>query len=150
MENLISIMDWFRWNSSFTTYILLFIVWFIAFFWAWSIIWVAVDSHRRFNSFLAQIFSILLSIIPLFGFFMYLLIRPIRFKYDDNWWREALILNLLSCDDCWWLNTNDNNFCIYCWKNLKTECKECKLKYPSEWDYCNNCWAPNLHIEQKK
>jgi len=126
-------------------YILLFP--FIA-FWIWSVLYTTRDISHRTDSVLYQLFAILLVFLwtPLVWFPLYFIIRPVRLQ-DDIAWRKSLENLSIECLECWTLNHKDNNFCVNCWEDLKIDCKECKNKYYSWYDYCPYCGAPNLEIE---
>lgn len=114
-----------------------------------SVLWITIDVSRRTSSLSIQILSIVLWFIPFYGLFIYFLIRPLNYKYDKIFWRETILLNSIECPDCWWINLKDFDYCIYCWENLQLECKECKAKYPFDYEYCPKCSAPNLSEEIK-
>jgi hypothetical protein len=81
-----------------------------------SIIWVAKDIAARTHSLWIQLLSVLLVTVlsPVLGLPIYLLLRPIGYRYDKMPWREALILNLVACGNCKALNLKDNQCCIHC------------------------------------
>lgn len=118
----------------------------LIFFWIWSILWVTKDISLRSENLFVQIISIIIITVltPILGFPLYFLIRPVQYKFDKNWWREALLSTTIECMDCWKINPITNNNCTNCGWNLKITCKECKTKYSYEFWYCPNCWAPNI------
>ncbi len=130
----------------FADYFISTIVWIIVFIWIWAILWTTKDISNRTNNIFLQILSIILVAVftPIFWLALYFLIRPVRYKYDNLPWREALANNIVVCDYCFWENDKDNNYCVACGNWLKITCKECKKSYPKSYDYCNNCWAPNI------
>lgn len=111
-----------------------------------SIIWVVKDISYRTNHLFYQIFCILLItfLSPLIGLPLYLVVRPAFYKKDKLAWREALLLEMNICDNCGSSNHKDNIFCVLCGEKILTDCKECKHKYNSDYDYCPVCWAPNI------
>lgn len=129
-------------------YIISWIVILLIFIWAWSILWVTKDISARTDNIWYQMLSIMLIIFftPIFWLPLYILIRPIYYKYEKNWRKEALALNVIYCKNCDSINLRDYKFCISCWTNLRIQCKECKNFYPWNQEYCENCWAPNIEI----
>lgn len=125
--------------------IILVIVSIWAFIWILSVLWITKDVINRTTSTFFQIFSIILwTILWPIWLIIYIVLRPVWYIYDRNWWREAIIFDYINCNNCWTLNNRSHNFCIWCWKNLKIKCKECWNHYSYDRDYCPNCWAPNI------
>lgn len=137
------------WANDVMSFILIICIWLWVFAWIWSILWVTKDISLRSDSIFLQILSIIFVTVftPLIWIPLHILIRPVQYRYDKNWRRDAIITNTIECPACGKRNLTSVNFCTNCWENLKTECKECKQKYSYEWDYCWNCWAPNLEWE---
>lgn len=140
---------WEVWKLWLSDWILSFVIWFFVFVWLWTVLWVIKDISARTDSLLLQTLSIFIMFLftPVLWLPLYILIRPIFYKYDKNGWKESLALQVTICRDCWNFNLNEFDHCISCWSSLKIECKECKNKYPSWWDYCSKCWAPNIENE---
>ncbi len=117
-------------------------------FWVWSILFVTKDISHRTDSLFYQVFSILLVffLTPIIWLPIYFLIRPIRLQ-DDIEWRKSIACLSITCLECDMINHKDNDFCVWCWENLKLVCKECAKKYYNGYDYCPHCWAPNIDIE---
>lgn len=134
------------WNLQDLIYI--WFVWIIAFFWIRTVLWITKDINARSNNWFLQAFSIIVWIIPIFWYFIYILIRPIWYKYDKVApWREIISIQSIQCPDCWQHNLLSHNFCINCWEKLQNECKECKTKYSVEYEFCPNCSAPNIDVK---
>lgn len=118
----------------------------VVFFWVISILWTAKDIAARTNSFFGQILAILLVGIgtPFIWLPLYFLLRPLRFKWDRIWWREATTAQTTTCPSCAMKNPLHHDFCIACGQKLVIDCKECKHNYPWVYDYCPQCGAPNI------
>lgn len=137
-------------NSFWTSQDLIYIwfVWIIAFFWIRTVLWITKDINARSNNWFLQAISIIIWIVPILWYFIYLLIRPIWYKYDKlSPWREVLSIQSIQCPDCWQHNMLTYNFCTNCWEKLQNECKECKIKYSVEFEFCPNCSAPNIDVK---
>ncbi len=133
-------------QTNIADWVVTIIVWIGVFIWVWAVLWTTKDISLRTDNIFLQILSILLVAIltPIFWLLVYILIRPVNYKYDKIPWREALVLWIVQCTWCEWQNNKENKHCIFCWKWLNIDCKECKTKYPEEYEYCPNCWAPTL------
>lgn len=127
-------------------YIVGFFVFLLIFIWIWVVLRVAKDITSRTNSFIYQIFCILLPFVftPLFWVMIYILIRPISEKNENNFIYDFINANSICCTKCWTINLISYNCCIGCWNKIKDLCKECKQEIPNDVDYCPNCWAPNI------
>lgn len=136
------LLNQFGWANIIVT----ILIWFMIFIWIWAILWVTKDISLRSENLFVQIISILMVTLltPIIWFPLYFLIRPVQYKFDKNWWRESLLANSIQCIWCGNINPISCNNCTQCWVKLKVECKECKKAYPYEWEYCGNCWAPNI------
>ena len=108
------------------------------------VLWIWKDSGARINNLTLQMLSILIWMVPFVWLPIYLLIRPIRYKFDKNGRREALDLSVIECKNCLSFNLKENKHCITCGDDLKIKCKECKNHYSHEYEYCPDCSAPNL------
>ncbi len=119
--------------------------WLLALLWIWGILWVTKDITNRTDNIFLEILSILLvTFLGPIWLLYYFIIRPTWYKRDRNWRREAIISTTIQCPNCWTFNDKENNYCVECWENLKTECKECKTKYSLDYNFCPNCGAPNI------
>lgn len=119
------------------------------FIWIVVILWTMKDIGARTTSVWAQVFSILLVGIgtPIIGLPLYLLFRPIRYKWDRLGWREALALQIVQCYGCGSRNPLYHDYCISCGSELTVKCKECKHHYQLHYEYCPSCGAPNTEEE---
>ena len=136
-------------NSLFSWWISDFVSWwiyFLIFIWIIVIIWTFKDITARTNSLWLQVVWILLVTVftPIFWLPLYLAIRPITYKIDKMPRREAGVLKLAVCQNCWMLNDKTYNYCVQCGEVLKTTCKECWSQYPHDYQYCSSCGAPNI------
>jgi len=114
------------------------------------VLWIAKDISLRTNSFAYQLFSILIGLVPIVGYFVYLLIRPPFFLKDDGYWRESLELQSIVCKQCDGLNLREWDKCGWCGATLKVQCKECKNLVWNDLEYCTWCGAPLLIEENGK
>ncbi len=122
-----------------------FLSWFLILLWIWGIIWIAKDIQERTDSLLKEIIFILLFGIlwPIWWLF-YIALRPAWYKRDKNWWREAILAQVIQCPECWEFNPKENNYCLNCWTKLKIKCKECQREFPYDYEFCPYCWAPKI------
>lgn len=114
--------------------------------WILTILWVLKDSTARSDSVGYQFFSALLVTVlsPVVGLPLYLAFRPLSYRWERGYWREALMNTVTICPHCEQIVDKSYNACVYCGESLKTECKECHQKYTRGYAYCPECWAPNL------
>lgn len=124
----------------------LFIAWIIIFLWILCVIWVLRDISARSESVFYQFFSALLIVFltPVLGLPLYLAFRPLVYRREKGFWRDALEQNLMACPHCQSLNNTSHAMCVWCGEPLQVECKQCHCKYQSHFAYCPECWAPNL------
>lgn len=114
----------------------------LIFVWAYSILRVAKDiTNRSKNNRLRFLSLILIAATWPLGLPLYILIRPYWYLYEK---KSVAIGNQIICKSCKHKNDISNDFCIFCGDWLKVVCKECKSSYPSNYQYCCKCWAPNL------
>jgi hypothetical protein len=114
--------------------------------WLYTLIWVAKDASARSHSLWFQILSLLLVTLltPLVGFPLYLLIRPLTYKHDNNGWRTVLLLQSIRCYNCNKYNHRSSLFCMHCGESLTVRCKNCGSDYGRDCEYCTQCGAPNI------
>lgn len=124
------------------------IIWggFLLLIWILTIFWVLRDAIARSNSRFYQIFSALLVtfLTPIVGLPLYLAFRPLVYKWERGYWREAMTKGVIICPHCQNLTDENHNACVYCGENLKITCKECSHRFYRGYEYCPECWAPNL------
>ena len=63
------------------------------------------------------------------GLPLYLAFRPLSYRWERGYWREALMNTVTICPHCEQIVDKSYNACVYCGESLKTECKECHQKY---------------------
>lgn len=114
--------------------------------WLLCVIWVLRDASARSESIGYQIFSSLLIVFlsPLIGLPLYLAFRPLTYKWERGYWREALEQKLVMCPHCQALNAHNHKMCVWCGELLQVECKQCHADYQGHFAYCPKCGAPNL------
>lgn len=117
----------------------------VLFLWVIVILWTMKDIGARTNNVFVQIICILLVWVgtPIVGLPLYLLFRPIRYKWDRLGWREALALQIVQCYGCGSRNPLFHDYCISCGSELTVKCKECKHHYQLHYEFCPSCGAPN-------
>lgn len=110
-----------------------------------AILWTMKDIGARTSNVRVQILCILLVGVgtPIIGLPLYLLFRPIRYKWDRLARREALALQIVQCYCCGSRNPLYHDHCVSCGSELTTKCKECKHHYQLHYEYCPACGAPN-------
>ena len=112
----------------------------------WCIFWVLRDAMARSESWLYHIFSALLVTVlsPIVGLPLYLAFRPLVYKWERGYWREAMTRGVVVCPRCRSLVDEQHKACVFCGENLKTACKECETQFYRGYGYCPECWAPNI------
>lgn len=118
----------------------------ILFLWILCVIWVLRDAMARSNSVFYQFFSCLLVVFltPILGLPLYLAFRPLVYRWDRGFWREALEQDIVWCPHCQGLNSPAHMMCVRCGEPIQAECKECHSHFQSSFSYCPDCWAPHL------
>lgn len=100
----------------------------------------------RSDSWGYQLFSALLVTVlsPLVGLPLYLAFRPLVYKWERGYWREAMTRGTVVCPHCHSLVDEQHKACVFCGENLRTACKECEAQFYRGYGYCPECGAPNL------
>ncbi len=152
--NVLKVDDFIKtWNSHLLLNLLIFL---IVFFWVLVIVLVYKDIKYRTKNLFFQIICILLPTFfsPIFGWLIYLAIRPKFFYKDSLYWKEALDLQTTTCNKCWMINNFQFDYCINCWNPIHHTCKKCNQTYSYEYNYCPFCWASKNYkwhkIDSKK
>lgn len=116
------------------------------FYWIVTILWTIKDISSRTNNVIGQIAAILLVgvLSPFIGLPLYLLLRPIKYKWDRIGWRESMAVQTATCPSCGMKNPLHHEFCTNCAQKMLIDCKECKAPYHWIYDYCPQCGAPNV------
>lgn len=144
-ESMWHLDNYMPWFSGFSDLQILGIL-FLILIWTLTIFWVLRDAIARSNSGWYQFFSALLVMVlsPLVGLPLYLAFRPLVYKWERGYWREAMTKGVVICPHCESLVDEQHNACVFCGESLKTTCKECDHKFYRGYAYCPECWAPNL------
>ena len=114
-------------------------------FWVYAILRVAKDITARTKSNRIRFLSLLI-IWATWPIWLpaYWLIRPVWYIYQKN---TSISVDEINCWYCNNKNDINNDFCIFCGSGIKLQCKECKNLFPSNYQYCCKCWAPNISIK---
>lgn len=117
----------------------------VLFLWVIAILWTMKDISARSNNVFVQVVCILLVGLgtPVVGLPLYLLFRPVRYKWDRLAWREALAMQVVQCYACSSKNPLFHDYCIACGSELTVKCKECKHHYQLHYEFCPSCGGPN-------
>lgn len=113
----------------------------IGLIWILTVFWTLRDAMARSESVIYPIISMLLVTLlsPVIGLPLYLAFRPLTYKWERGYRREALMETHVFCPHCQNLLNPAHNACVYCGETLKTECKECHHKYYRGYAYCSEC-----------
>ena len=114
--------------------------------WVLTIFWVLKDTMARSDSWAYQLFSALLVTVlsPLVWLPLYLAFRPLVYKWERGYWREAMTRGVVVCPHCHNLADEQHKACVFCGENLRTACKECEAQFYRGYGFCPECGAPNL------
>ena len=120
--------------------------WLFLTYWILTIFWTIKDISARSNNWFVQIISVLVVAIgsPLLGLPIYLFLRPLRYKWDRIWRRDALLAQVATCPSCGEKNPLHHEYCVRCGQHTSVQCKQCAASYQWLYDYCPHCWAPNV------
>ena len=118
----------------------------VAFYWILAILRTIKDISSRTNNLLWQIMAILVVGVgsPFLWLPIYLLLRPLKYKWERISWRESLVVQTATCPSCGMKNPLHHDFCVTCGQKMVVVCKECKAPYHRAYDYCPQCGAPNI------
>ncbi len=94
----------------------LFFFFVVGLFWLLCMIWVLRDATARSESVVYQLFSALIVVLlsPVIGLPLYLAFRPLTYKWERGFWREALEQKLVMCPHCEGLNSVKHKMCSWC------------------------------------
>lgn len=113
--------------------------------WLALVIWTAIDVFNRTNNWLYRILAVVLvGIGTLFGFILYLIVRPPTTKEDRRFHElEEKLLETQArsflCPSCKDLVREDFLFCPSCGLVLKRECPSCQKALEIAWTQCPYC-----------
>ena len=128
-------------DANLVTYVLLSP---LVFVWVIWVIHTTVDIVRRTDSIMFELFCmILVTLLWPIGWIIYLIIRPPLLQLEKMA-NEAVLSNVQECLNCSHFNLHSHKYCVNCWEELKTTCKECRREYSKWYEYCPHCWAPNI------
>ncbi len=127
----------------------------LAALWLSLIIWALRDMRLRSRDPFAQLLAALLvAVLPIFGVFIYLILRPpqtLAELYERALEEEALLQAIeerSTCPGC--SRTVQANWlvCPYCHTRLKKVCPDCNSLMELNWNLCPYCG--NQHIDPYK
>lgn len=115
-------------------------------FWFVIIGWAAVDATERFTSTWARIGAItLVIVVPLFGFLIYLVIRP-RTSTEEEYWMDLErrflkfeAAGLEDCPACGYELMPNFVHCPNCSRELRVKCESCEVFIEPLWNMCPFC-----------
>ena len=142
--------------NSFEYYTLIILLSLFLFIWILSILWTIRDVFKRSDSFLFQVFSIVLVILlNILGLFIYLCIRPhqtLEEKYDSFWEKELFLKNKKHefCSNCEGMINPSYLYCPWCKYALKSKCGKCKKEIELGFKWCPFCSTKIQTTKSKK
>lgn len=114
-------------------------------FWLVVTSWIWVDSDERTTSQWVRLFYVFIGVIPIFGWIIYLIVRPSE-TIDEIYWgdleRRYLKYEAKDLGDCPRCGTQlfpGFVFCPNCKKRLKRKCSACEVYVDLEYKFCPNC-----------
>jgi len=124
-------------------------------FWIVVTSWIWVDSSERTTSKGMRLFYLLIGLIPVFGWIIYLIIRPSE-TIDEIYWgdleRRYLkyeAKDLGDCPNCGTQLYPGFVFCPSCKKRVKNKCTSCNMYVDLEYKYCPHC-GNQINKQKKK
>lgn len=115
-------------------------------FWLAIIGWVIYDASERFDSVYLKIFSALLVIVlPLFGLFIYMIIRPKVSREEQEWldlerrYLKFEAAGLEDCTVCGYELLPNFIYCPRCGNQLRVKCESCDVFLEPGWRTCPFC-----------
>lgn len=127
------------------TFISIILLGYVVVVWLALVVWTSIDVFNRTNSWFYRILAILLvGIGTVFGFILYLLVRPPTTKDDRRFHElEEKLLETQArsflCPKCKDLVREDFLFCPTCGLALKRECPSCNRGLEIAWTQCPYC-----------
>ena len=133
------------------SFILIYLTFSLTGIWISLIFWTCKDIKKRSRSWAARIFApALVLVFFVFGFLIYLLLRPSK-TLDDEFREklneEVLIHSIIDprfCSDCQEEINSKWLYCPNCKKQLQKLCVKCGNNLDISWDLCPYCGAENL------
>ncbi|PCI24598.1 hypothetical protein COB57_04235 [Candidatus Peregrinibacteria bacterium] len=115
---------------------------YIIILWISLVVWVFRDVIHRSNNILFQVFSVLLNtLLPVFGLFIYLLIRSNR-TLMEKYYEERELHSFsgdFECHACQTVIQEEHEYCFYCGEGLHHDCNHCKKMILLSFDFCTYC-----------
>jgi len=119
---------------------------FVFIFWLAVIWWVWLDSVKRFkNAFVQFVMGLVVIVFPIFGLFIYLLVRPTR-TTEENYFIDLEKKVLLSesfdlniCEKCQYVLPGNFIRCPGCGGEVRHTCLGCKEIINVRYEYCPFC-----------
>lgn len=144
ITNLINSISDTVWNTQNPNALLTSAIIFFCFVWIMAIIYTIKDIVSRTNNIFLRILSVLFVTVgtPLLWLPLYRAIRPVSIKKKEA--PTSSVKPLIICHSCKKPNGKNYTYCVFCWNNLKTMCKNCWNQYPYNFEYCFQCGSPNL------
>ena len=114
-------------------------------FWVVVTSWIWIDSDERTTNKWVRIFYIIIGMIPVFGWIIYLIVRPSE-TIDEIYWgdleRRYLKYEAKDLGDCPQCGTQlypGYIFCPNCHKRIKVKCPKCGVYVDLDSKYCVHC-----------
>jgi len=142
--------------TGFEYYTFLVIASLFAFIWILCIIWTVRDVFRRSDSFLFQVFTIVLVIVfSILGLLVYVCIRPVQTideRFESHWEKELFLRGKMQnfCAGCNGIIDSEFNICPWCQDELKKACTKCRKKLDLAFDWCPHCGQSTRQTPKRK
>ena len=127
-------------------------------FWVVVTSWIWVDSDERTTNKWIRIFYVVIGMIPIFGWIIYLIVRPPE-TIDEIYWgdleRRYLKYEAKDLGDCPKCGTQlypGYIFCPNCKKRIKIKCAKCGVYVDLDSKYCTHCGnqLKNLVVKEEE
>jgi hypothetical protein len=123
-------------------------------FWLFVVGWVWFDASERYKSIWPRFLAIFLTLIlNIFGFIIYLIIRP-KVTIEESYWmdleRKYLKFEAAGLEDCPRCGEEVlPNFihCPNCGKELRVKCKGCDIYLEPDWNVCPFCGVKQRDVK---
>ena len=133
------------------------VVIYVCVMWIAFIIWVVKDITTRTSSVLFQVFCILIMIVltPVFGWPIYVLIRPRTTLFEEYYGSEGYAeasdesRAMMTCQKCNARIEKDFFFCPHCRTELLHPCPGCDRIVSTRWKICAYCGYEDVKVATK-